>query len=149
VAVLKLGKETTVNALGKTWTIDRPELKVIRGFRDWIEEQLPDPMAIGEKYFAMLPPEEQLRRVKEAEDAKHQLKCFTLQSPLAKQYMAMEEGAAKLTQLLLQKHHPDVTVEEAFMVLQEIEPQLGKILADGRGEVPGAGPVSGNSAASA
>lgn len=145
--MLRLGKESTVNALGRTWTIGRPELKVIREFRDWIEQQLPDPMAIGEKFFNMLPADEQIARVKEVEDAKLQLKCFTLQCSLARKYMAMEEGAAKLCQLLLQKNHPDVTAEEAFMVLQEIEPQLDQLLADGRGEYQG-GPVQGNLPAS-
>ena len=145
--MLKLGKETRVNSQGQTWTIGRPELKVIREFRDWIADNLPDPMSIGEKFFNMLPQGEQLARVKEAEDARMQLRCFTLQSPLAKKYMAMEEGAAKLFQLLLQKHHPDVTTEQAFAVLQDLEPELGKILADGRGELPGGGPAAGNSEA--
>ena len=147
--MLKLGKETVVTALGQKWTIGRPELRVIRDFRDWIEKQLPDPMSMGEKFFNLLPPDEQLARVKAAEDAKQQLKCFTLQGSLAKTYLAMEEGAAVFMQLLLRKHHPDVTLEQAFEILQEIEPQLNQIVADGRGEAPGGEPVSGNSKASA
>jgi hypothetical protein len=147
--MLKLGKEHVVEALGQKWTFGRLSLAVIRAFRDWIEQQLPDPMAMGEKFFNLLPPDEQLARVKAAESTKQQLKCFTLKSDLAKEYMGTEQGAAKLVQLLLQKHHPDVSEDDAFLILQDIGPQLAEILSGARGEAPGLGPVQGNLPASA
>lgn len=138
LSVLQLGKETTIQALGKTWTIGRLELRVVREFRDWLKDRLVDPLAIGEQYFRLLPPEEQLARVKEAEAIGRDLKGFSLQCDLARKALATEEGAAKLVQLLLQAHHPDVTMDEAFLVCQEAGPQLERAMASASGSLPNA-----------
>lgn len=137
--MLNTGLETTIHALGQSWTISRLELRITRDFRDWIKTQITDPLAIGEKFFAMLPAEEQIARVKEAEAIKRDLQSFSLNCDLAKQFMATEEGAAKFLQLLLKQHHPEVTEEQAFSIAMEAGPQLEKAIAAAQGKMPHSG----------
>lgn len=137
--MLQLGKEQTVTVDGKAWKLGRLELSIVNDFRDWIAERLPDPLAIGEKFFAMLPPDEQLARVRQAEQQKLDLACFTLKSPLAVEYMSREAGIAKLGQLLLRKHQPNVTEAEAFDVFFALQDQMGELLAKAEGKSPPSG----------
>lgn len=138
--MLEIGSTSTVKALGRTWTIGRLELRVIREFRDWIKTQIGDPFARVEKFFDRLPDAEKLRRIKEAEDECRQLESFSLSSDLAKRFMNAEEGAAFLFWQLLKPAHPDVTIEEAFQVCQAMGQQRqNEVLAKSAGEVRGNG----------
>lgn len=137
--MLQLGKETEVQALGKTWRLGRLEIRVIRELRDWIKEQVGDPFAHLEKYLDKLPADEQQRRVKEAAEVLDQLECFTLDSPLAKKWLKTELGAAKLAHLLLTVHQPAITEEEAFAVMQAIGAEkMSEALDDAGGKLPNA-----------
>jgi hypothetical protein len=140
--MLNTGSETTVQALGQSWTISKLHLlKVTREFCLWVRDRLPDPIGdIGEKYFNLLPPEEQTARVKAAESIKRQLKCFTLGCDLAREYMTTEEGAAKFLQLLLLHHHPDMTVEKAFEIAMDAgEGVIQQALSRAQGDVGSGG----------
>lgn len=144
--MLQLGKEQRFTVDGKEWVLSRLTLKIVDQFREWIVSVLPDPLAMGDKYFAMLPAAEQIARVKEAEQNKIDLACFSIQSPLAQRFMATERGIAKLAQLMLQEHHPDITEAAAFDVMFSLQDQLAVILEESQGKLP-AGAV-GNAAAS-
>lgn len=133
--MLNLGKETRIKAMGKTWTIGRLELAVIRDFKAWIMEHLP-PTAMPRELFESLPREEQVERYREQEWLAKQLACFSIQGDLAKRYLATEEGLAAFGRLLLRAHHPDVTDEEAFQVFQEAGPELARVMQDAAGEIP-------------
>lgn len=142
------GRPFQVNALGKTWTLGRITLALVRGFRDWIKEQLPDPVGPVGKIFDKLPEEEQIRRVKEAERIGNELKCFSMQSQLAQDYLRKEEGQAKWAQLWLSEHHPEIDEVTAFSVFIEAGPQIAKAfeVTGGSVKIPGQGPP-GNSQA--
>lgn len=135
--MLQLGKETTVHARGKKYTLGRVTLAVIFGFGEWIKEQLGDPFALAERFVGRLPADEWTRLFKEAEATARELEAFTLATEVARRFMKTERGAAKLGQLMLQEHHPDVSEDEAFDVLAEIGlVELNKAVKRGTGKVP-------------
>lgn len=145
--MLHLGREVTVKALGREWTLSRASLGLVRAFRDWVKGREADPPGylggLPEEYFRLLPKEEQLERVKRAESVNKQLRGFTLGCPLAKEHLGTEEGAAAFLRLLLLEHHPDVTDEIAFAVAVEAGEQLQGAFQEANGKLPGGG--AGNS----
>jgi hypothetical protein len=140
--MLNTGTDTTIHALGEEFIVSKLHLlKVTREYCEWIKDRLPNPVEdIGEQYFKLLPPEEQLARIKEAEKIKRQLKCFTLTCDLAKEYLSTEEGAAKFLQLLLVHHHPDMTVEKAFQIAMDAgEAEIQRAFSRAQGSVASGG----------
>jgi len=137
--MLQLGQDTKVTALGKEWTISRLELRIVRAFKDYIAGIVGDPYAqINDRLFDLLPREEQLAMLRQAKQDKEDLACFSLNCSLAKRFLQMEEGIAVFGQLMLQKHHPDITQEDAFDVWLSIgQEQMQKALASAAGEPVG------------
>jgi len=131
--LLNTGSETKICALGKEYIVGRLELRVSREFKDWIvKTQLPEPM--DKEIFDILPREDQIAYVKEQERTSRDLRCFSLGSELAQKYQQTEEGAAKFAQLMLQKHQPDITEEEAFSVLIEAADQFTAAMQAAQGD---------------
>jgi len=115
--VLEFGRTQTVPLNGKQWTISRLTWGIIQKFKKYVSDLVGDPFAkIDNKYFDLFAKEEQLALLKEARETEEDLKCFSLQCPLAKKYMAREEGIAVFGQLMLLESHPDVTLDQAFDV---------------------------------
>jgi len=137
--MLQLGQDTKVNALGKEYTISRLELRIVRAFKEYVAGIVGDPYAqINDRLFDLLPKEEQLAMLRQAKQDKDDLACFSLNCPLAKRFLQMEEGIAVFGQLMLKKHHPDVTQEEAFDVWLSVgQKELNKAIATAAGEPVG------------
>ncbi len=142
--MLQLGQDTSVKALGKEWTISRLELRIVRAFKEYVAGIVGDPYAqINDRLFDLLPQEEQLAMLRQAKQDKEDLACFSLNGPLAKRFLQMEEGIAVFGQLMLKKHHPDITQEEAFDVWLSVgQEQMNKALASAAGEAPNAEPAA-------
>ena len=144
-----LGRETTVEALGKKWTFGRVELRRIEDFRDWIKTRIGDPFHRANDLLDRAekqPPgslQESLtdlfgKEWKKAKDVAEQLECFTLACPLAQQWMKTEAGAAKLACILLAGAHPDIDDNTALNVFLAVgEERLNEILKNGMGKIPG------------
>ena len=152
---MDLGREQVVTeADGKTrWTLSVLGPRVIFGFRDWISEQIGDPFAEAERFADKLPAADVLAMVKEAKAVKDQLAGFSIACHLAQQYLKTELGSGMLFKLLLELHHPDVTLEQAFVVLRrfgELKLAEGKdgsvasALATATGSVPNGQPAADN-----
>lgn len=134
---MNLGKSTTVPALGKIWTLGRITVGLIEAFAAWIREREPDPFAAAERFVDKLPREDALKLLDEAKQKADQLASFSLASPLAKKWMNTELGAAKLAQLMLVQHHPEMDEETAFSIFAAIGPeQLAQAIQNGTGHVP-------------
>ena len=119
--MFKPGRPFTIEAFGKTWTLGRITLEMVFAFRDWIKERLPNPLeGPVAKFFDKLPVEEQIERVKKAEQIGNELACFSMTSALAEEYLRKEEGQAKWAQLWLSEHHPDIDPSTAFSVFHEL-----------------------------
>ena len=127
--MIDTGSETRIAG---RWTLGRLELRITREFKQWIQERLADPL--NKEIFEFLPRDEQLARVKEQERITKDLKCFSLNSGLAREYLQTEEGAAKFLQLLLQRHHPDITEEEAFDVFMAYPQEVAAALDRAQGQ---------------
>src|SRR5262249_4996521 len=137
--MLQLGKDTQIQANGKLYTIARLELRIVRKFKEWVESIVGDPFAqINDKYFDLLPKEEQLALLKQAKQDKDDLACFSLNGPLARRFLQKEEGIAMFGRLMLEKHHPGISEEEAFDVWLAVgEAAMNKALASAAGEQVG------------
>jgi hypothetical protein len=138
------GKETSVDALGKRWTVGRLSLKIIFSFRDWIKAQIGDPYARLERMLPHYSPEDAKRRIAEIDRTLDELEAFTLQSAIAQRFMSTELGGAVFWKLLLSEHHPNVTDEEALAILQEIGERAqaeAVAKATGKGEPAGNEPA--------
>lgn len=135
--MLDLGKESVVEALGESWKMGRLELRVIRGFRNWIRERIGDPYAAVERFLKVLPQDMLLARLKQADAIAEELDRFSMSSPLAAKWMQTEEGAVKLAQLLFLSNHPDLTEEQAFQILQENPEGVATAIKAATGRMPG------------
>jgi len=120
------GRPFQIRALGKVWTLSRISLVMVRTFRDWIKNQLSDPLGPVAKIFDLLPVEEQIARVKDAERIGNELRCFSMQSKLAQEYLHKEEGQAMWAKLWLQEHHPDIDEVTAFAIFIDAGPEIAK-----------------------
>lgn len=136
--MLDLGKISTIKALGGEWKVGPFTIDTLEAFRDWIAEQEGDPFAeLENKWFDLLPKEEQVKRIAEAENIKRQLKRFTLQCSIAKEWMANERGAVHFLTLLLKPNHPNITREQVFRIAQEAGPALKRAVETAIGRPPG------------
>jgi hypothetical protein len=139
--MLQLGQDTKVQALGREYTVSRLELRIVRAFKDYVAGIIGDPFAqVNDRYFDLLCREEQLAVLKQAKQDRDDLACFSLHCPLAKRFLEREEGIAVLGRLMLRKHHPDITEDEAFNVWLALgQEQLNAAMASAAGEPVGNG----------
>lgn len=145
-----VGREHTVEALGQTWTAGRFDLAVWDKFLSWARTQLPDPMDVAERSCLRLAAQER-RLVEElaatrgdAEKAELRGRIADLQaaqthvarigldkgssylavsSPEVTSLLGSPRGNAKALALLLAKHHPDVTEDEASLIALDAGPE--------------------------
>ncbi len=130
---------------GRQWTLDRLEIRLIREFRDWIKVREGDPFALVERFQGKMSDEALMPFFKEAKAIQDDLRAFTLASPLAQKHMATEEGIACLAKLLLKKHHPAATEEDAFLVGQAMGKRMAEVLERAQGSPPnGESPAGGD-----
>lgn len=139
--MLRLGKVSEAQALGKTWKVSRLELRIVRAFRDWISDRVKRKFDRVDKYFDKLPPEEQVAHQRLESATYDQLDSFSITCPLAQDYLRTEEGMAHFAWLLLREHHPDVTEDEALSVWLELADagQTQEILVNAQGRLPSSG----------
>lgn len=138
--MLELGKTTKVRALGKDWVISRLELRIIEAWREYLVEQIGDPFADCDRpWFRLLNQQEQMLRIKAAENVADQLKPhkFQITCPVSQETMATPQGSSRFGRLMLEEHHPDIDDSTALQVWLEIAPQMDKIMARAQGKVPG------------
>lgn len=131
------GSETPITLPdGRTFTLGRLEVRHIRALRDFVAAREGDPFELAERFLGKIPQEESLRMIREAEEIKKQLRCFSLACPLAQKHLATEEGLAFLLLQLLRGHHPQATESEALAVglyLSQTE-ETAAVLAAAQGE---------------
>lgn len=136
---MDLGREVEIEAGGRTWRLGRLTVDVLFGFRDWIKDQVGDPFARLDRVLDRLPKEEALAAIREADDVCRQLERFSMQCPLAREWMNTELGAARMFQLLLLRHHPQATMDDGLLVAMELgrRGQVEAALARSQGSAGG------------
>lgn len=117
---MRFGKETKIKALGKEWTLGRTTVAIIEAVRDAIAERIGDPFVNLERFAPKLPPEKAFELFKEADAIAKQLQMFSLDCPIAEQFLETELGCAEYVRLLLQAHHADSTADTAMAILEHL-----------------------------
>jgi hypothetical protein len=119
-----LGKDTTVKALGKTWTFSsRMEWGALKEFFAWIAQQEGDVFADLERFIDKIPEADRAKLFRERQERRDQIKSLNLGSPIAEAYKQTADGIGYMALALLRVHHPDVTMEEAMAIMQEVDPR--------------------------
>jgi hypothetical protein len=107
-----IGKETTVTIGGKKYTLSRLTRSVMREFAEWVHAHTPDPLAMAAQYINEFPEDLQKLLIQQAwNDTKGRM---DVEGPEVRPAMNTIEGSTKLLQLLLQKHHPELTEDQVF-----------------------------------
>jgi len=134
-----LGRETEVQALGRTWKLARFDRATWRQWMDWAKTQLPDPVEEALRIIDRLPEKVAGEIVRKALDEKaiH----LGLGSPKVNGLLGSVEGAAYLAYLLLRKYQPEAGEEEGWQIVLE----LGlKVMQEKFDQASGAVPALGN-----
>lgn len=149
------GSEQEVTlADGRSFTLGRLTVAVLRKFKTWLAGEVGDPFADVERWLGRVSAEESARQLREAEGLRDQLRYFSFATPVAQKALASEEGLAKVFWLLLQARHPQATEEDGLAValhlveagrvaaaLREAQglPEAGGGPGDGDGPAPAGG----------
>lgn len=117
-AAPQLGRETTVDALGKKWTIGRWTVDVWDELIDFAKKRLPDPWAPIKDLVQVLSPEEAGKLIQDT--YKRVNAMFTIKSPEIQAFLDTPEGQMYLFWLLMRQHHPELTRQQAMDIAVEI-----------------------------
>lgn len=145
-----VGRECAYEILGQTWRFSRWELHVLDSWIEWARTQLPDPIERCTKVIERMMVEEEkitdaavlMRRNKIKDELVHaamkQANCYlAFNSPEVQSLIQSPRGAAELLRLLLVKHHPDITRDQAFALVQAMPANmLQEIMETTAGRTP-------------
>jgi hypothetical protein len=113
-----IGRETEIKALGQTWKLARLDRGIWRKWIDWAKTQLPDPVEEALKVVDRLKPEVASAVVQKALEEKTSF--LSLESPKVAALMRAPEGMMQLLYLLLKKHQPEATEDDAMAIVMEV-----------------------------
>jgi hypothetical protein len=134
-----IGRETEIQALGRTWQLARLDRGIWRKWIDWAKTQLPDPVEEALKVVDRLKPEVASAIVQKALEEKTSF--LSLGSPKVNALMRAPEGIVQLFFLLLQKNHKDATEDDAMAIVLEIGEEAAQTSFD---KASGTLPAPGN-----
>jgi hypothetical protein len=135
----QLGKEVTIEALGKTWTVGRWSARVWDDLIAWLKPQLPDPYAHLERLIDKMSPEIANDALKRAEERANRF--LSIGSPEVMELVKTPEVSMYLFWILLREKHPDVTRDQAMMIAASAGQDKMNAMFD---TVAGTPPPSGN-----
>lgn len=143
---MALGRDMKfTDSAGKVWNFSRFNIAKLKDFGAWVKEQVGDPFALAEKLLTKAegygtgPLQDAIIRQYEMEmerakmlDA--QLRGFSLNCPLAQQYMTTADGMGKMALIMLSGSHPNISEQEAVAVVLEMGAEdFAKILNASQG----------------
>jgi len=139
-----IGRETEIRALGSTWRLGRWDRGVWRRFLDWAKTQLPDPLEEALKVVDRLKEPAASNLVQRALAEKTTF--LSIGSPRVAELLQSLEGGVYLLYLLLQKHHPGITEDDAMEIgmeygLQKLQEKLDQAAGTAPPEGNGAPPA--------
>lgn len=116
-----VGRAQTITALGRQWTVARLERRLVMEFLEHVKTKLPDPKQVALEYLAALPAEDVNGRNAILQKAMDEsLEYLSLASPRVQRYANSEDGMAYQIYLLLRGNHPEITVDMASAILEEL-----------------------------
>lgn len=130
-----VGREQVIEALGRRWTLSRWDRSIWRDLLEWAKPRVPDPVATAKRMMEALPEKHHADIVSAALELTQQ--PLGIEHPGVQAVVWSMEGMAKLCHLLLRKHHPGVTEDEAWDVAQEVGAQeMKRKMERAEGKVP-------------
>jgi len=133
-----VGREQTIEALGKTWKFSRCALEHWTEFRDWAVTQLPDPKKSGIDLLAMLPMDDvESRREAVRATLATSNNWLSVGSDALVNVMSMPEGLAKMMQILAKEHQPETTHADGWQLVMFLgQSKAHEIAAVAAGKAP-------------
>lgn len=118
-----VGIDTFIEVDNKKYKLSRFERKEHRKFLDWADKVIPDPFELIMGRLESFPPALQEILVKEAlQYAKMRL---TMLSPEVQNLLQTSEGGIKLLEVMLQRHHPELTTAEVENIYDRCQEEHG------------------------
>lgn len=118
-----IGRDTVIESKGRRFTLSRYTRQVLRRFIRHANEVLPHPLDEAKAHLDGFPPHLQEKIVNDALERMRERINFT--SADIRAYLMSPDGEAKLLQLLLLKHHPEMTVEAAEELYEDVIEEHG------------------------
>lgn len=155
-----VGQSTKIkDSQGRVWTISRQERRHAKQFEEWAKSRIKDPRAVAKDATLDLAKEEvKIRkdaslaadekeamvfalRQQQAVYSKSALELasgeLSMEHPLVKALAATTDGMSEITRILLADHHPDVTWDDAFALLNDVGQEvIAEAFAKAQGEAP-------------
>lgn len=127
-----VGREQTITVGEKAYRLSRLRRLEWNEFHKWAEKLLPNVLEILaaqiEKYPANLQPLMASQAVELVNEPVERRTNVLIDTP---------SGWAKLVELLLREHHPDITEDEAWDVATEIKAEMWDIIHRAEGQTEG------------
>ena len=115
---MHVGREQEFTALGKRWKLGRLTRAVWDEFLAWARTVLPDPLDVIAAKVDRLPEALQKQAVRDAIELSQNY--LSPDSPAVRELLGSLPGSVRMLWLLLRKHQPQVTEDEAFEMLVEV-----------------------------
>lgn len=118
MSVIPLGKETTFQALGQTWTTGTWSLAAWDELLAMARSYLPDPYDGLEQILPHVDRDMARELIMEAQKVKRRI--LSIMSPEIQEWLATVEGQIRLFYVLLKLNHPEVTLDMAMKIVSEV-----------------------------
>ena len=113
-----IGQEQTIKVNGRDWRLSRWTRAIWREWLEWAKKQIPDPVEECAKILDKFPKDLQEKMVTWALEKKSRV--LSLGSPEVNALFDDPEGTCHLLYLLLKKHQPDATEDDAMDVFNAL-----------------------------
>jgi hypothetical protein len=135
MSAIPLAKETTFEALGKTWTLGTLSLKAWDQLREMAKSYLADPYEGLPQLIAGMDRELARELVMDAQKRKRRM--LSIGSPEIREWMETLEGKLSVLYVLLKAKQPDITPETAMEIASALgAKEQAKMLSDAAGTPP-------------
>lgn len=137
-----VGREVEFQALGRSWKTSRLERGIWRKFLDeYAAKVLPDPVAVAMQFLDKLPKDAPYIEAAATAIVRDGLdrKCagLTPSNPNVLGLLNDPDGSSYLLMLLLQKHQPGVTHDEAYDVAMAVGiEEVARVTLEAQGAIP-------------
>lgn len=128
-----IGREQTIEALGRTWRLGRWTRSTWKELRDWALPLVPDPIEAVSRHLARMPKAAQEYAVKLALEA-HQT-FLAVGSPELQSILNSMEGSVRGMWLLLREHQPAATEDDAYALVMTLKDRVPGIFAVAMGSL--------------
>jgi hypothetical protein len=118
-------KPISIEVGGKSYKLSRLDTTILEKAVAWADKVLPDPMDVVREQIKGFPPEIQLELVKEAQQTARLRKAKSPNSPDIQALLNSAEGIKKCLALMVQKHQPDLSDDDALKLIVACEEEHG------------------------